>query len=337
MNLKPYITDHKFGKPVLSASGESGSYDKMAVDSPYVFYHNNQYYMMHTGFDGKGYQTGLAVSDDVIHWNKEFVILPRRSDMGWDHTGIAGMWLLKNDNLFERPTLKKVNNKYWMVYHSYPEEGYEQGPAEIGLAYTEDESLRVWTRLERPILTWKDGNEWERGGLYKGCLIESNGRFYMFYNAKDSDEWIWHEQIGVVVSDNMIEWKRINKKPVIEITDNSWDSHFCADPFVAYDGNQWVMFYYGYNGEHAQEGIAFSKDLLQWEKYTEPILRYGKVGELDSIHAHKPSIVFEDGILYHFYCAVRESRKDDGAVNQDPTSTEQSETEFRCITVATSE
>jgi len=60
----------------------------------------------------------------------------------------------------------------------------------------------------------------------------------------------------------------------------------------------------------------------------EPVLRAGGSGELDEIHAHKASMVFHDGVLYHFSCAVRRSR--DG----DPTRALSGD--FRCITVATS-
>jgi len=89
------------------------------------------------------------------------------------------------------------------------------------------------------------------------------------------------------------------------------------------------MFYFGFDGKHAQDGIAFSKDLFHWEKNPEPILRYGKPGELDEIHAHKPSVIYHDGVLYHFYCACRKYREGDPAENLGD--------EFRCITVATSE
>ena len=61
-------------------------------------------------------------------------------------------------------------------FFSYPDEGYEAGSAQIGLAYTEDESLHHWTRLDKPVLSWKGGDDWERAGLYKGCLIENRNR-----------------------------------------------------------------------------------------------------------------------------------------------------------------
>ena len=172
-NIERYFTPYKYGKPVLTGSGIDGAFDSHAVDCPFVFSHNNKFYMMFVGFDGKGYQTGLAVSSDLIHWEKLGVILKREEHNGWDKTGAAGTWILKStNNLYDLPTIKKVDGKYWMVYHSYPEEGYEEGSAQIGLAWTTDENLLEWHRLPEPIYSWKDGDEWEKGGLYKACLIE---------------------------------------------------------------------------------------------------------------------------------------------------------------------
>ncbi len=336
MNIDKYTTKYKYNRPVLQASGKSGRYDSYAVDCPFVFYHNDQYYMMHIGFDGKSYQTAMATSHDLINWEKQFIIFPRKdNDECWDGTGIAALWIIKNDDLFGRPTLKKINGKYWMFYHCYPKAGYEHGPAQIGLAYTNDESLQNWTRLDHPILSWKDGNDWERCGLYKACVIEKNGKYYLFYNAKDSEKWIWHEQIGVAISSDLFHWKRYGTTPVLKVSPDKWDENFVADPDVLWDGTQWIMYYYGYNGKHAQNGIAFSNDLLSWSKYPEPIITNGVKGNIDFLHAHKPSVIYHNGILYHFYCAVREGRPEDSAINEDPTQ-EGGKTEFRCITVATS-
>lgn len=336
MWVDDFRTDYKYKKSVLAPSGAEGVYDKSAVDCPFVFYHNSQYYMLHVGFDGKGYQTALATSDDLMNWKKETLIFPRGTGTGWDKAGIAGVWILKNNNLHETPVLKKVNGKYWMVYHSYPEEGYEQGAAEIGLAYTDDETLHNWTTLSKPILSWKDGDAWEQGGLYKGCMIEHQGKFYMFYNAKNKSKWVWNEQIGMAVSNNMIDWERIQDNPVIRNTISGWDAKFCADPYVVWDGEKWIMFYYGYDGVHAKEGIAFSDDLYHWEKYSKPIISNGQIGDIDELHAHKPCVIEKDGILYHFYCSVRNYIPSDTAFNIDPTQSDSTNAmEYRCITVAT--
>lgn len=62
---------------VLSASGEEGSFDKISVDCPFVFRHEGRYFMTFIGFDGIGYQTGLASSSALINWKKEGCILKR--------------------------------------------------------------------------------------------------------------------------------------------------------------------------------------------------------------------------------------------------------------------
>lgn len=331
-----YETPFKFGRELLGPSGIIGSYDEKAVDSPFVFWHNGKYRMLHVGFDGVGYQTALAESEDLLHWRKDRLLFRREELSGWDQGGIAGVLILKENDLHCRPVLKKYQGKYWMVYHSYPNIGYEAGPANIGLAYTEDETLQSWIRLPDPILRWQDGADWEKAGLYKGCMLEHKGRFYLFYNAKDSENWLWHEQIGMAVSEDILHWERIQSSPIITNTPNRWDAVFCADPFIVKDNNLWIMFYYGYDGHHAQEGIAHSVDLLQWKKESEPILSNGIRGELDELHAHKPSVVEKDGCIYHFYCAVRPSRKNDTAQNVDPTQSDGTANEYRCISVAVS-
>ncbi|MFC4601566.1 hypothetical protein [Cohnella hongkongensis] len=321
-----YRTDYKRGLPVIAPSGEEGRFDSHGVDCPFVFWHNGRYMMMYIGYDGRGYQTALAESDDLLNWSSLGVILARGEGRGWDDVGAAGTWLLKEtDALTGLPTLKKTEGKYWMVYHAYPEEGYEAGPAEIGLAWTTDESLMTWNRLERPVFSWRDGADWERGGLYKACLLEHEGLYYLFYNAKNevSD---WREQTGVATSPDLRSWSRYEGNPVVRVEPGSWQSAFASDPFVVRDEGRWRMFYFGFDGSHAQEGAADSDNLLEWTCAKEPLLRHGTEGELDATHAHKPSLLMRDGVLYHFYCAVRPRRPDDATLGN----------EYRTITFAAS-
>ncbi|RPH27328.1 hypothetical protein EHN07_10820 [Buttiauxella warmboldiae] len=335
MNINEYLTPYKLNRPIFSGDGLPESYRKQAVDCPFVFYHNDKFYMMHVGFDGKGYQTALNTSENLIDWQYETTIFKRtEGEESWDAVGIAGMWILKENDMQNLPRLKKYAGRYWMIYHSYPGEGYESGPAEIGLAYTDDERLHNWRRCEKPILSWRDGNEWEKGGLYKGCLIESKSKFYLFYNAKNTKEWLWNEQIGLATSDNLLDWVRFNDNPIIKNTQNGWDSAFCADPFILKNKEKWIMYYYGFNGENAQEGIAFSDDLISWDKYPNPILKIGGENTIDSIHAHKPSVLMFNQVLYHFYTAVGYPPANAGTVNFIP---ELGYEESRTITLATSQ
>lgn len=325
--IQKYLTPYKYDKPVLVGSGKEGAFDEKSVDVPFVFEHKGRFYMMYVGYDGKGYQTALAVSDDLLHWEHKGIILGRgaQDSQAWDKIGAAATWIIKeSDNLYDTPRLGKIDGKYWLVYHSYPSTGYEAGPAEISMAWTEDEELMDWHRLEKPVFSWADGEDWEKGGLYKACIIQNEDTWYMFYNAKNTEKR-WIEQTGMATSKDLKNWVRCDSNPVLEVTPGAWDGRFLSDPYIVKDGELWLNFYFGYENGHAQEGLAISTDLQNWEKVEEPILTYGEEGSLDAGHAHKAGIFYHDGTLYHFYCATRPYQEG------DPTMIFK---EFRTIAVA---
>ena len=329
MNIDHLLTPYKLGKAVLTGSGVPGAYDFLAVDCPNVFSHNGRFYMTHIGFDGTGYQTGLAVSDDLVHWEKKGVILKRGGNQEWDKVGMAATAILMDKDLYGGNKIKKWNGRYWMLYHSYPGEGYEAGSAEIGLCWTEDESLMNWHFFEKPVFSYRDGAPWEKGGLYKADLLMHEGKFYLFYNAKNKDESGWIEQTGMAVSDDLVHWTRPFDHPVLPVDADAWDSVFASDPQVFFDSkeNRWVMFYYGLGNLSACDGVAVSEDLYNWTKFKAPILTIGGAGSIDSAYVHKPYMIYHEGMLYHFYCACRPAKDDDIAKNGN---------EFRCISVARS-
>ncbi|WP_308640102.1 hypothetical protein [Paenibacillus silvisoli] len=327
-------TPYKWGQPVLQGSGEKGSFDEWAVDCPFVFEHRGQFHMMYIGFDGIGYQTGLAVSNNLLEWTPKGLLLERLQDpTRWDHVGAAGSWmLLESASLDELPRLKKVDGKYWMIYHSYPEAGYETGGAVMGLAWCEDEELLQWHRLEQPVFTYADGGAWEQGGLYKCCVVEAGGKYWMFYNAKGNGEWPWLEEKGAAYSEDLIHWTRYDGNPVISVQEGSYYRQYFSDPCIKFEGGRWVNFGFGFDGQHAQGALAVSADLLKWSVYPEPWIPYGRPGELDASHAHKSSVIRWNDTLYHFYCACRPAEAGDPAVIKYGEDAR----EFRCITVATS-
>lgn len=310
--IQPYLTPYKYPEPVLVGSGKEGAFDEKGVDIPFVFLHNNQFHMLYTGYDGKGYQSALAVSDDLLHWKHKGIILGRNQRSScWDSVGAAATWMIKDsDHLYDTPGLRKVDGKYWLVYHSYPSVGYEEGAAMIGLAWTEDEELLDWHRLEKPVFSWENGEDWERGGLYKACIINYEETWYMFYNAKNRESR-WVEQTGMASSKDLFHWERCSRNPLLKVTPGKWDGRFLSDPCIVWDKGVWLNFFFGYDRGHAQEGLALSENLIDWEKVDSPIIRHGKPGEIDENHAHKASIFYYDGKLYHFYCATRPKQAGD--------------------------
>ncbi|MCX8183108.1 MAG: hypothetical protein N3F08_01620 [Crenarchaeota archaeon] len=301
--LKQVRTPNKISRLILSASYKKGAFDSHLVDCPFVFHHEGRFYMTYIGWDSIGYRTGLASSDDLIHWRKEGMIIDRGLKGSPTEFNVALTWILRDNDLFGEGCLKKVDGFFIGTYHAYPKPGYEAGSAAIGLAYSKD--LRHWD-LDEPVLFCSDGGGWEKGGLYKSCLLEHEGVYYMFYNAKNNLEWPWVEQTGLATSSDLKKWKRFEKNPVLTIgRRGSFDDVFASDPCVLKCGDLWAMFYYGLSSDgHARNSVAFSRNLLQWEKSGEVLIDVGPKGAVDELHAHKPSLIFWNGKLYHFYCAV---------------------------------
>lgn len=296
-------TPYKLGRLVLEASGVEGEYDSLSVDCPFVFRYRDRFWMTFVGYDGVGYQTGLASSTDLINWRKEGCILRRDPGSPIARYNIALNWILRENDVRSPGRIRREGGSFLGVYHAYPDAGYEQGPAVIGLCRSTD--LFHWT-LETPCLRASDGAQWERGGLYKPCLVRHAGRYYIFYNAKNEVPRGWREQIGVAWSADLRNWVRYPGNPIIRNgPPGSPDERFAADPCVLRHGRRWALFYYGLDAKgKARDLLAISSDLLEVAKCDEILVDVGPEGSVDSSYAHKPSVISHDGCLYHFYCAV---------------------------------
>ncbi|MEO7600325.1 MAG: glycosylase, partial [Opitutus sp.] len=54
----------------------------------------------------------------------------------------------------------------------------------------------------------------------------------------------------------------------------------------------------------AFDTFAVSRDLVTWTKWTgEDLIK--PTERFDGLFAHKPWLIKHDGVVYHFYCAVR--------------------------------
>lgn len=328
--FQDYITPFKYGQPILAPSGIEGSFDRYGVDNMRICRHNGKFYCFYIGFDGQGYRTAMAVSDDLLHWEKKGVVLDAGSKNLWDTNGRAISSLLCDVDIYGNRNLLKHDGKYWMVYHAYPGAGYEVGAAVNGLAWTTDEELLEWHCEDVPVFEKGEPGCWDGDGLYSAWILPHDDGYMIYYNGKKGTSFPWYEQVGIAFSDSLHGWTRYESNPVLTVTPDHWDSIFSCGQHVLFDSRnkRWVMFYCGFDAAHAQDGVAVSDDMLHWEKCPEPLVPYGKSGELDSLHAHKPCIMYHEGVLWHFYCAVR------------PSVTEEEKQrygkEYRCLTVARS-
>jgi predicted GH43/DUF377 family glycosyl hydrolase len=307
-DIAPFRTSYKYGKLVLAASTDPAAFDSKSVDDPFVFLHDGAFHMLYIGFDGAGYQTGLARSHDLVNWERVACVARRDPNSKYTRYNVALSCIVRDDELTSPGRLKKVRGRYLGAWNAYPNAGYEQGSAVIGLAWSDD--LLHW-ELTDPILFPQDGAPWEHGGLYRPNLIEQDGIFYLYYNAKTdalpkSEGGGWHEQSGVATSRDLKQWTRYEGNPILRNGGHdSWDARFASNPFVVRHKRLWGMYYFGFDWKgKARELLALGRDPYHFNKVNEIIIDTGAPGAVDEDFAHKPCVIYHDGALYHFYCAV---------------------------------
>lgn len=299
-------TPHKYGLVILPPQADC------MIDSPTLFRKGGMWYMTYIIFDGRGYETWLASSPNLLEWRTMGRILSY-DESRWDRNQVAGYPALIEPKWGGRYRYTSFDGRRWMSYLGGDTQGYEAGVLSVGMAYTEQAPWRVheWQRADTPVLRTKDRDAgwWENVTIYKSGVIEdkqrtTGSRFVMYYNAK-GDSLPHHpraERIGIAFSDDMLHWRRYPGNPVLD-----HGKGITGDAYLQQMGDVWVMFYFGaFWGDYpggAFNHFACSYDLVHWTDWTgahliEPSEPY------DAKYAHKSCVVKWKGVVYHFYCAV---------------------------------
>ncbi len=280
------------------------------VDCPSLFRSGGHWYMMYVAISNHvGYQTFLAKSDDLLHWEKLGKILSFTPTNAWDAWQADGGIALGDCRWEGSHALETFDGKYWLTYIGGAKQGYETDPLSLGLAWTKSPTKpREWKRIaQNPILSGSDpdAREFEKKTLYKSQVIRDENQslgfpFVMFYNGKRKNGY---ERIGMAVSKDMIHWNRYGDDPVLA-NGEARTNGMSGDPQIVKIGDVWTMFYFGAGWKpHAFDTFACSYDLVHWTKWEGPHL-VEPSEPFDKRYAHKPWVVKWKGVVYHFYCAV---------------------------------
>ncbi|SFD25149.1 glycoside hydrolase family protein [Spirosoma endophyticum] len=289
------------------------------MDCPTVFKKGKRWYMTYLIYDGRGYETWLAKSNDLLNWETMGRIMSFSDSTQWDANQKAGYNALQNYQWGGNYELQKYQNRYWLSYIGGAARGYEAGDLSIGIASTMQDPAKVheWQRQSKPVLTAKDADTrwWENRKLYKSTVIHDPKKltghpFVMYYNANGDTTGVnktrWFERIGMAVSDDMLSWQRFHKEPVM-----MHPAGITGDAVIQKIDNLYVMFYFGAFWEDrkgAFNRFAVSTDLVNWTDWTganlvEPSEPY------DDLYAHKSFVMKHKGVVYHFYCAVNKAEQ----------------------------
>lgn len=303
-------TPYKYGMVVVPED------DGRKIDCPSVFRQGDKWYMSYIQFDGRGYETWIAASKDLLHWQTLGRQMSFSSDTSlWDANQKAGYIALQDETWDGSYAWQQYDHKKWMSYIGGNAKGYEAGLLSIGIAYTDRDVSKPheWQRLPAPVLGSKDADVrwWENRKEYKSSIIWDKQKttgypFVMYYNANgdtaaDNKKTRWFERIGMAVSKDMVHWERYLKEPVMH-----HPIGITGDAVVQRIGKIWVMFYYGAFWEGRKDAFnrfACSYDLVHWTDWKGADLIHASE-PYDDRFAHKSFVVKYKGVVYHFYCAT---------------------------------
>ena len=310
---------HYYPEHVIPAEPKVPGHEAFhSTDCPTVYRipGDSKWHMSFIGFDGRGYNSFTASSDDLLHWGEFRLAMGFGPEGQFDHGGcVLGAYLYTSSDLKAGRLLKKHNGSYWSLYGAYPSQGgYELRPGYEGVACSLDGL--AWERArDSSILSIyePDCGVWEKDCIYQPWLAEQKGAFYDFYNAADGGI----EQSGLATSTDLLHWTRYAGNPIVRNTPGGYDENFASDPKVFRDGDHWTMFYFGVGHGGAHIMVAFSRDLLNWTVDPEPLYKAGgNPSGLDRTYAHKISLVYnkKNDTFYLYYCAVGDKGRGIGLI-----------------------
>jgi predicted GH43/DUF377 family glycosyl hydrolase len=286
------------------------------VDCPSVYRQGKYWYMTYVVFDGRGYETWLSRSKNLLDWKPLGRIMSFTDSTRWDGHQQAGYIALQDYTWGGSYKWQQYNKQYWLSYFGGKDRGYEAGPLSIGIAHSSKKITKAneFQRLENPVLTHSDPDTrwWENKKLFKSSVIWDKNKttgypFVMYYNANgdssnNTPKWRWFERIGMAGSHDMIKWERIGAGPVVH-----HKIGITGDGVIQKINNLWVMFYFGAFWENRKNDtfnrFACSYDLVNWTDWNgSDLIKPSE--EYDAKYAHKSFVIKHKGVVYHFYNAV---------------------------------
>jgi beta-1,2-mannosidase len=209
------------------------------VEDPRLQKIGNTYYLTYTGYnnvdgaaaDKKDAQLCLATSTDLVHWQRQGVIIPSfkgKWNVKWTKSGAI--------------VPEKIQGKYWMYYLA----DAQGKDTQMGVAYSDD--MLHWTEvLDHPVLASRPGSfdsqVVEPGPapimtpqgiflIYNGAddkLVYSTG--WVLFDNKDPTKVLARSEEPVFAPDK--EWEKVGQVPNVVFVEG-----------MVRDGNRW-LFYYG--------------------------------------------------------------------------------------------
>ena len=232
--------------PVIER-GAPGGWDSSDALNPSVVERDGSLYNFYSGFDGRVWHTGLAISTDGVAWAKHPQPVLSPDPKTWESNYIAanGSALL-------------VGNEFWYWYQS----GMHDSP-EIGLARSSDG--KSWTKHPAPVLEHGPLGSFDESAVADPYAVRLNGTFYLYYLGQNRAH---QQRLGLARSPDGVVWEKLRSNPLFDLPapgSNAFDENGQGEPAVfLFQGRYWLLWTGRDAMEHRALGLAFSSDGVHW-------------------------------------------------------------------------
>lgn len=245
------------------------------------------YYSLPPYGDGRsddGWAIGVAVSDDLEHWNRSGAILPEQE---CERKGICAPGAI---------VLADQVHLFYQTYGNGPRDAICHAWSADGLHFERSATNPIF----RPVGAWNCGR------AIDADIIVHNGELLLYFATRDPTMTV--QMLGVASAPlgsgyERADWTQRSHSPILK-PELPWEQQCIEAPAVCKRGNHLYMFYAGaYNNCPQQIGCAVSEDGIAWQRLSdEPFLHNGNAGEWNVCESGHPyTFVDQDGQTYLFF------------------------------------
>jgi len=230
--------------PAELSRGAPDEWDASDVLNPSVVEWRGGLLNLYSGFDGRTWRTGAAVSSDGARWEKRGQVLtPGPATWEGHYIAANGSVRVFQNRLF-----------YW----------YQAGrPPQIGLAESDDG--RAWKKREIPVVGTGPRGSFDERGVADPYVFRFGDLLYLFYLGQDRAN---RQMLGLARSRDGVEWTKLRTNPILEPGGpGEFDERGVGEPAVwAAHGWYWMLYTGRDEKEQRRIGLARSSDGVAWTK-----------------------------------------------------------------------
>jgi predicted GH43/DUF377 family glycosyl hydrolase len=230
----------------------AGDYEKKGLAAPCARVIEKQVHLFYQTYgNGKNDAICHAISDDGVNFRRDETNPVFHPDGNW------------NCGRAIDAEVVRFKDQYFLFYATRDPEYKIQMQGVAASAGKTDFKRQSWKNLssDEPIL--KPELPWEKDCIEGASVIEKNGVLYMFYAGAYNNA---PQQIGVAVSSDGVQWKRISDKPFLANGRNGeWNSSESGHPHIFEDNNGKTWLFYQGNNDNGKTWFISNIE-VRWNK-----------------------------------------------------------------------